>query len=260
MGKPGFFRVIRITILLVVLFFVGMNTWLTKLRSTDWNDTLWMAVYPVNGDGSHITQRYIDNLTPESFDSIETFLADEARRYQVDIREPVTVRLAPAVSSLPPMPPENGSTLEIMLWSLQLRYWAALNDDFPGPEPDIRMYVVYHDPAQHKRLRHSLGLQKGLIGVVNAFAEKSVTQRNNVVIAHEFLHTLGATDKYDLSSNLPIYPHGYAEPDQQPLYPQRRAEIMGGRIPLSDHQAVMPKSVAASSIGNRTAAEINWVN
>lgn len=260
MGKPGFFRTIRITLLLVVLFFVAMNTFLTQLRSTDWNDTLWMAVYPVNGDGSQITQRYIENLTPESFDSIETFLSDEAKRYQVDIREPVTVRLAPAVNSLPPMPPENGSTLQVMLWSLQLRYWAALNDDFPGPEPDIRMYVVYHDPQQHERLRHSLGLKKGMIGVVNAFAARSVAQRNNVVIAHEFLHTLGATDKYDLSNNQPIYPHGYAEPDREPLYPQRRAEIMGGRIPLSDHQAVMPKSVVASSIGNQTAMEINWVN
>ena len=260
MAKPGFFRTVRITLLLVVLFFVGMNTWLTQLRSTDWNDTLWMAVYPVNGDGSQITRRYIETLTPESFDSIETFLSDEAKRYQVDIGEPVTVRLAPTVNSLPPMPPENGSTLEIMLWSLQLRYWAALNDDFPGPEPDIRMYVVYHDPEQHKRLRHSLGLQKGMIGVVNAFAARSVEQRNNVVIAHEFLHTLGASDKYDISSNQPIYPHGYAEPDREPLYPQRRAEIMGGRIPLSDHQAIMPKSVAASSIGNQTAMEINWLN
>jgi len=260
MAKPGFFRTVRITLLLVVLFFVGMNTWLTQLRSTDWNDTLWMAVYPVNGDGSQITRRYIETLTPESFDSIETFLSDEAKRYQVDIGEPVTVRLAPTVNSRPPMPPENGSTLEIMLWSLQLRYWAALNDDFPGPEPDIRMYVVYHDPEQHKRLRHSLGLQKGMIGVVNAFAARSVEQRNNVVIAHEFLHTLGASDKYDLSSNQPIFPHGYAEPDREPLYPQRRAEIMGGRIPLSDHQAIMPKSVAASSIGNQTAMEINWLN
>ena len=76
MAKPGFFRTVRITLLLVVLFFVGMNTWLTQLRSTDWNDTLWMAVYPVNGDGSQITRRYIETLTPESFDSIETFLSD----------------------------------------------------------------------------------------------------------------------------------------------------------------------------------------
>ncbi len=258
MAQRGFFRTVRITLLLVLLFFVGMNTWLTQLRSTDWNETLWIAVYPINGDDSETTQRYINTLSAENFDSIETFVADEARRYHMLIHEPVTVQMAPAVDSKPPLPPENGSTLAIMLWSLQLRYWAALNDDFPGPQPDIRMYVVYHDPDLHNRLRHSLGLQKGMIGVVNAFAARSMAQRNNVVIAHEFLHTLGATDKYDPATNQPLFPHGYAEPEQEPLYPQHRAEIMGGRIPVSDSKSVMPKSVTASLIGNRTAMEINW--
>ena len=163
MANTGFFRTLRITLLLVVLFFVGMNTWLTKIRSTDWNETLWIAVYPVNGDGSPVTREYIDNLQADDFDSIEAFLAKEASRYGVNIREPITVRLAPEVSDLPPMPPENGNTLQVMLWSLRLRFWAAVNDDFPGPEPDIRMYVVYHDPDQHKGLRHSLGLQKGMM-------------------------------------------------------------------------------------------------
>jgi hypothetical protein len=35
---------------------------------------------------------------------------------------------------------------------------------------------------------------------------------------------------------------------------------MAGRIPLSDQQAVMPKSVATSSIGAKTAREIRWIN
>ena len=99
-----------------------------------------------------------------------------------------------------------------------------------------------------------------MIGVVNAYAGRSMAQRNNVVIAHEFLHTVGASDKYDMVNNQPNYPDGYAEPDRTPLYPQRKAEIMGGRIPLSRHDAVMPPSVAKSSIGNRTAQEINWLN
>lgn len=260
MAQRGFFRTVRITLLLVVLFFVGMNTWLTQLRSTDWNDTLWIAIYPINADGSPATKVYIDNLSAENFDRIETFVADEARRHKMAIHEPVTVQLAPVVDSKPPMPPENGGTLSIMLWSLQLRYWAALNDDFPGPQPDVRIYVVYHDPKLNNRLRHSLGLQKGMVGVVNAFAARSMAQRNNVVIAHEFLHTLGATDKYDLVTNQPLYPHGYAEPEQEPLYPQRLAEIMGGRIPLSDRQSVMPNSVENSRIGDRTAMEINWLD
>lgn len=260
MPSRGFFRFVRITALLVVLFFVGMNSYLTKLRTTDWNDTLWMVVYPINGDGSKRTQRYIDSLSENTYNRIESFLTKEAQRYGQSIAEPVTVKLAPQVDSLPPQPPANGNTLAIMLWSLQLRYWSYKNGDYDGPQPDVRMFVVYHDPEKNQSLAHSLGLQKGMIGVVNAFAGRKLAERNNVVIAHEFLHTLGATDKYSDATNQPVYPEGYAEPDRKPLYPQRRAEIMGGRIPLSDRHSVMPKSVASSNIGDRTAAEINWIN
>jgi len=246
--------------LLVVLFIVGMNSWLSRLRSTDWNEALWVVVYPVNGDNSSVSQRYIDELSPGTFDAIETFLASEARRHGQQIREPVTIHLAPQVAEHPPIPPANGNTLSVMLWSLRLRYWAWRNDTFSGPQPDVQMFVVYYDPETHTRLRHSLGLRKGMIGVVNAYAGRTMAQRNNVVIAHEFLHTVGASDKYDLASNQPHYPDGYAEPDRTPLYPQRKAEIMGGRIPLSGHDAVMPASVAKSSVGSKTAQEINWVN
>ena len=260
MASGRFFRTIRITILLLILFFVGMNTWLTQLRSTDWDESLWVVVYPVNGDNSPVTQKYIGTLSRDTFRSIESFLDDEANRYGMAISDPVTVRLAEQVADRPPLPPVNGSTLSVMLWSLRLRYWAFRNDNFDGPKPDVQMFVVYHDPDTHNTLRHSLGIQKGMIGVVNAYAGRSLAQRNNVVIAHEFLHTLGASDKYDRANNQPIYPDGYAEPDRTPLHPQRKAEIMAGRIPLSDHQAVMPKSFAASSIGAKTAHEIRWIN
>jgi hypothetical protein len=260
MASRNFFKTLRITLLLLMLFFVGMNSWLTQLRSTDWNEPLWVVVYPVNGDDSRVSQRYITDLSPGTFDAIESFLASEAQRHGQQIREPVTIQLAPQVPECPPMPLDNGSTLSVMLWSLKLRYWAWRNDTFNGPQPDVQMFVVYYDPETHSRLRHSLGLRKGMIGVVNAYAGSSMAQRNNVVIAHEFLHTVGASDKYDMASNQPHYPEGYAEPHRTPLYPQRKAEIMGGRIPLSEHDAVMPASVAKSSIGDKTAQEINWFN
>ncbi len=260
MKSGGFFRKARITILLGVLFFVSMNSWLTRLRSTDWNEALWVVVYPVNGDNSPVSQAYIDTLSAESFDSVESFLANEAQRYGKTIANPVTVRLAPPVNTLPPQPPINGSTLPVMLWSLRLRYWAWRNDNFDGPQPDVQMFVVYNDPGTHTRLRHSLGLRKGMIGVVNAYAGRTMVQRNNIVIAHEFLHTLGASDKYDRNNNQPLYPDGYAEPDKSPLFPQQTAEVMAGRIPLSRSKAVMPASVARLRIGSRTAREINWIN
>ncbi|MGD2075872.1 MAG: hypothetical protein PVI91_08700 [Gammaproteobacteria bacterium] len=260
MAAGRFFRSVRILVLLLILFVVAMNAWLAKLRSTDWNEPLWLVVYPVNGDGSAATQRYVDGLERDDFHAIETFLGGEAARYGLSIRQPLSVRLAPSPPEPPPQPPAGGGALSVMLWSLKLRYWAFVNDTFEGPEPDVQMFVVYHDPAHHDRLEHSLGLQKGLIGVVNAFAARDLAQRNNVVIAHEFLHTLGASDKYHAASNLPLYPIGYADPARSPRYPQRKAEIMGGRIPLSEHRAVMPDSLSQCVIGPATALEIRWTS
>ena len=44
------FKAVRISILLFVLFFVSVSTWLTQARSTDWNNSLWVKVYPINGE------------------------------------------------------------------------------------------------------------------------------------------------------------------------------------------------------------------
>ena len=122
----------------------------------------------------------------------------------------------------------------------------------------MRLFVVYHDPAVSPRLPHSTGLQKGLIGVVNAFADSDLEGSNNVVIAHELLHTLGATDKYDPNGNRPLFPDGYADPEARPRVPQRRAEIMAGRIPISETEAEIPADMTQVVIGAQTAREINW--
>jgi hypothetical protein len=123
----------------------------------------------------------------------------------------------------------------------------------------VRVFVLYHDPDRVTRLSHSLGLQKGLIGVVNAFASEKQAAQNDVVIAHELLHTLGATDKYDPRTNQPVFPDGYADPQRQPALPQEYAEIMAGRVPVTADRAEMPDGLDAVLIGAKTAREINWV-
>lgn len=259
MASGGSFRTLRIAFLLILLFFVAGSTWLTKLRATDWDRPLWVVVYPVNGDGSTVSSAYISALRADAFVSIEEFMGREAGRHGLKLDQPVVVKLAPEVATLPPSPPRDGGVFGIMGWSLKMRYWAYRADTYDGPAPDIRMFVVYHDPATHDRLSHSFGLEKGLVGVVNAYAERKMTERNNVVIAHELLHTVGATDKYDPASNQPLYPDGYAEPQRQPRYPQEKAEIMGGRVPLTENEAEMPRSLKYAVIGAKTAGEIKWV-
>jgi hypothetical protein len=169
------------------------------------------------------------------------------------------VFLAPEVGSIPPAAPRGGNAAEIGLWSLQLRWWAWRNAQLDGPAPDVRIFVLYHDPERTARVPHSLGLAKGLVGVVYAFASEEQSEPNNVVIAHELLHTLGATDKYDLATNLPLHPDGYAEPGREPLWPQEFAEIMAGRIALSLEQAEMPLALSHTLVGAATAREIRWL-
>jgi hypothetical protein len=96
-----------------------------------------------------------------------------------------------------------------------------------------------------------------MVGVVNGFAGRRYRGTNNVIIAHEFLHTLGATDKYSPVDGQPVGPDGLAEPDRNPLYPQRYAEIMGGRIALAEDDSTIPKSLKHAVIGPLTAREIN---
>ncbi|MCW5620906.1 MAG: hypothetical protein KIS79_07375 [Burkholderiales bacterium] len=252
------FRAIRIVILLFILINVALGTWLTRVRSTSWEQPLRMVVFPINGDGLSGTHDYVRALTREDFQAIDDFMGSEAQRYDLHQRDPLDVFVADPVEALPPAAPHGGNLLQVALWSLRLRYWAWRHADYDGPDPDVRMFVLYHDPAHVDRLPHSLGLQKGLIGVVYAFASPAQAQQNNVVIAHELLHTLGATDKYDSASNQPSYPDGFAEPDKTPLYPQRFAEIMAGRIPLDAGRADMPANLEIALIGSATAREIRW--
>ena len=69
------FKAIRISILLFILFFVTVSTWLSQARSTDWNNSLWVKIYPINADGSDASAKYIDGLDIDDFTSIEAFIA-----------------------------------------------------------------------------------------------------------------------------------------------------------------------------------------
>jgi hypothetical protein len=121
------------------------------------------------------------------------------------------------------------------------------------------MFVLYHAPNGGKSNLDSLGLEKGLVGIVNAFASQEQSKQNSIVIAHELLHTVGATDKYDMAGN-PLFPHGYAKPERKPLFPQYRAEIMAARIPKSKSASEMATSLESCVIGKKTAREISWLD
>jgi len=253
------FKQLRILFLLLILFLVAAGTWLSQWRSTSWEKPLTVAIYPINGDNSTQSAAYIEDLSLDTFDDIKTFFVEEAEEFRLMLKQPVDIVLGPVLNEHPPASPENRNLLGVIWWSLKMRWWAWRIGQDVGPPANIQMFVLYHDPQSNPRLAHSLGLQKGLLGVVHAFASQRQAAGNNIVIAHELLHTVGATDKYDPQTNQPVFPTGYAEPDKEPTLPQEFAEIMAGRVPLSNTQFRQAQGLGEVMIGEYTAREIRWI-
>jgi len=250
-------RNIRYLILLLILLAVAGNEMMARLKVASWDQTLQVRIYAINADSRPVTKNYIDGLGTKDFKSIEAFINSEARRYDIDI-DAIKVEYAGELLEIPPQPPLLGSVLENIFWSLRFRAWAWYWGMTTGNRTaDVNLFVNYFDLETTPALHHSVGLRGGLIGLINAFADNAYRGSNNVVIAHELMHTFGASDKYD-ASNQPIFPDGYADAYQDPLYPQKRAEIMGGRIPLSPTQLRMPESLSDVAVGVFSAAEMHW--
>jgi hypothetical protein len=251
-------RKLRIVILLLILATVLQQVWFEK-SDMDWKNNFYVAVYPVNADGSAKVSEYLRTLTRNDFEPIAEYFAEEAEQYHLGLRRPIEVQLGAEVYEVPPAPPKDSSILSTIIWSLKFKYFAWHNSPKVNVKPAIRLYLLYYDPVTSPRLSHSTALNKGRIGRVNLFGDSTYAKQNLVIIAHELLHTLSATDKYDLNTTLPIYPDGFAEPDKAPLYPQNFAELMGGRVPVSDRLAEIPKSLKQTLIGSKTAREIGWL-
>jgi hypothetical protein len=253
-------RNIRVLILLLILLWAATHTWFERISSTGWKQPLWVGIFPVNADGSATAQAYIDGLQTREFADIEDFMAREAHRYGNELAEPVHIVLYPQVRQVPPQLDRGDGLIGTALWSLKLRWFAWREATVSRAPPRVRLFVLYHDPTTLKSVPDSHGMQKGLLGVVHAFALRPMAGSNSIVITHELLHTLGATDKYDPSTGAPLFPIGFADPNQQPLYPQDEAEIMAGRRAVSAQDAEMPAALNAVVVGPATAAEIRWTH
>lgn len=248
----------RITILLLLLATVAIQAWHDQ-EALKWRQSLKVAIYPINADRSASVSAYLQTLTVAEFNAMIDYFTSQAEHYDLAISQPVMLYLGDEITTIPPAPPSTNSALNAIVWSLRFRLYAWLNSPELGVKPDIRMYLLYHDPNQFSALSHSSALSKGRIGRVNLFGDIDYNQQNMVILAHELLHTLSATDKYNLMTNQPDYPQGYVEPYKTPLYPQRTAELMAGRIPRTAARADIPKNLSETSIGQITAREIGWI-
>ncbi|MBX2826367.1 MAG: hypothetical protein KTR33_16650 [Gammaproteobacteria bacterium] len=253
------FRTLRITLLLGGLICASLVTAHQMVYTRSWTKPLDVVIYPINADGHLATDKYIQSLSTSTFAQIDRWMEREAERHNLALTTPVNVTLGGQIQQHPPAFPVNGNAVDVLFWGLSFRYWAWRNT--PESESDltrVRLFVMYHEGEEDKPLAHSLGMQKGLMGLVHAFALDKQTNQNNIVIAHEMLHTVGALDKYE-RTGAPMFPVGYANPARTPLFPQRSAEIMAGRIPVSHYSHYMAESLKSVVLNEYTAAEINWL-
>lgn len=253
------FKLMRVVVLLSILFVIVVGTWMTEKRMAAWERPILVTIYPIVGDGEAATARFVDSLDEHSFDAINRFIEREANPYGFTVTPAFRFQLAEVRRELPPQVPDQFDTMQIAFWSLKMRWWAwrqLSKDDLVTP--DIQMFVLYHGLNGNNELGISVGMRKGRYGIVKAYAKRGLQSTNQVILTHEMLHVLGATDKYVLSNGNPIHPEGYADPDRVPLYPQDYAEIMGGRIPLGPNSSVMPDSLVECRIGRATATEIGF--
>ena len=253
------FKRLRIAVLLYVLLFVAAAQFFMTRHTADWDAPLWVDVYTVAGDGHPATRRYVDGLSANEFADAEAFFAREAKRYGVTVEQPFKVRIVGEhAAGLPQLVPAAGA-LGVLWWSLRMRWLVTrLRWQSDGPSGDIVVFAIFHEPAEGVALDRSTALEKGLIAVANLFADRAAHGTNQIVLAHELLHTLRATDKYSSPANTPLFPEGYAAPEARPLLPQTKAELMAGRIPLDERRAEMPANLREVVIGPATAREIGW--
>lgn len=246
---------IRIFILLLILLIVAVNAY--RDQNQDWSKPIIVMLHPVNADGRAATQSYIQSLNLSELNGAQAYLQQMSAQYR---GQPIAIyfQLGRELKRLPPKVPPQATMLDNILWSLKFRFYAWKQHERADGSPSVTLYLNYYDPEKIKELKHSTALQKGRIGSVNLFASKKQAEQNKIVLVHELLHAFGASDKYDLTTGQPIYPLGYAYPKQQPLFPQVKAELMAGYIPVSEQKSKMPDSLKQTLINEMTAIEVGW--
>lgn len=259
MSRSALFGWLRISLLVLLLVVLVAHLLLSSPERVDWQTPVRVSIYPVDADHRPATRAYIGALTTQSFHDIETFFSRQARRYRLKLAQPIQVRLAHPIEALPPAVPAQASILESIWWSVKMRVWVWRHDRWSAQPDAIRIFMSFYAPDNPQGWQHSLGLQKGRIGLVNGFASADRQGFNNYVAAHELLHTLGASDKYDTKTGRPLWPDGFADPVKQPLFPQLRAEIMAGRVQVTPGWALLPPNLQHAVIGSATAIEIGWM-
>jgi hypothetical protein len=253
------FKNLRILTLLLVLLAILIYGWIPSSPKPDWSRPLQVTVFPVNADGSEVAASFISGLQGSDFDPLQRYFQDQAQRHDAPVSTPFHFELGETLTEAPPIPRGDLAGWDKLKWAISLRWWHwRLSRRHPGT--DIVVLGRYKMPVPGGIDLHSIGMPSPRLALVSAIADEELQGLNRVKLAHELLHTVGATDLYDPSTGEPLWPAGYAKSAQQPQFPQQSAELMAGRIPTTPRRSRPAGALRLTSIGQRSAREIGWIN
>lgn len=232
----------------------------SRKRRNEWEATLNIAVILL--DEAPVDEDALRALSDRAA-AAEDRLALEHARYQPGRPRPFHFELfGPAHVSQ--RPPELGgdSLTELLVHTWELRRYVHHVDAALGVDRgrfDSRVYTTLR-PASSDAKTHVEGQSEtgGRVAQVRVELDASMVDLAWIVITHELLHTLGASDKY-LPGGETRIPEGLADPDRSPRFPQDQVEVMARNRPLAADREVIPTTLAELGVGPLTAREIGWL-
>lgn len=250
-------------ILLVVLV-VSARIYYTDNKKLDWDRTYNVALVEVVYRSEEDKTRALSISGRDLLQhSLEKWFESEAKRVYNSNIKPFRFKLLGPVFSQE-LAPELPLT-DANLWTKYKQTSAFINyfnnqllETGANPNDyDVKLYLYIYpaDKREDYEKQHSVGTTRGRFGVVFLPVGKQSTGRTLCLIAHEVLHTVGASDKYD-ENHFTLFPDGYFDPTKR--YPQEFAEIMSLAFPLAPGKEKDAETLSLSRIGEKTAIEIGW--
>jgi len=263
-GSPapgGAFRRWRIAALgaaLAVVAAWGAHQEIRRHRRAEWKETLDVAVVLLPGDAAVDAARWARGL-----EDLAERLREERERYLGPGAPPFRFALVGPVEWQGRFPDlaASGGPLARLLHGVEMLRAARDADRAAGLDRrafDVRVYVLADGdgPAGATAFAEGEGAFRGEVALVHTSPGGDLGPAL-LAVGHEILHTAGATDKYDGAGHA-LAPHGLAEPERRPPYPQRFAEWMVGEVPTGPGRGRLPSSLGEVRVGPATAREIGW--
>ncbi len=244
-------RVVALVVLMLGVIAWGLGRQLRNDRRTRWERPLTVSIVLVSqapaGDAA------VSKWNDAGERLTEWFEREWKRRRPLGMPAPVQFVLEQAVTVavLPEAPKDTRSAVEFG------RALDAIDASAHVRHNDATVYVVLSSAASQAQRVEGIGEAGGRRGLVYAEANAADLTLETVALAHELLHCLGATDKYDADGHA-VVPAGLVAPQQVPLYPQPAGEVMAGEVATSESGGRAIRTLLEAQIGPATARELHW--